>query len=176
MADELGTGEIVGPIDALRQIIAGCPSWQAWCETSDSAVGLAHTYRIGLPLPEKGANRDYRRDELEALRPFAIVDTSPFGENFNLTLYTEDGGYLERGNLLVIFEVPVPEADLLDEAAAKWNFLVKLGAFVSEMRAAMGQGLRITTFGIDESARTAVEDLETQGDRWIVLARVGYAV
>jgi hypothetical protein len=62
--------------ELLRVTLSNCPNWQALCGAPDGPVdqptALGRIYHEGLPKPS-GGGPVHTRDELIALRPYAVV-------------------------------------------------------------------------------------------------------
>jgi hypothetical protein len=79
-------GPISEPIEQFRALLAESPTWQAWIG-GDPGDADAHIYETAsLPY----SNMPYTRAQIEALRPFGIVNILP-SLGVELRLSTTDG-------------------------------------------------------------------------------------
>ena len=134
-------GTLVESMNALRTLLASTVAWQEWVgeftknEPTSAAVEAAreHIYLISLPRP-RDPNKGYQKDELEARRPFAVIDFPPPEAEDEEAFVAESagGGYFaHRGRLNLRFEADAI-ADL-DKGEAKLQFMTRLGLVLEDM-------------------------------------------
>jgi hypothetical protein len=62
---------VTGPAELLALSLAASTTWQAICGAADAGEARRRIYFEGLPLPED--RETHQRDELIALRPYALI-------------------------------------------------------------------------------------------------------
>ena len=132
------TGRISVNHELLRQHVADCPTWQAFVQATTKEQAANRIHIQTTPDPEDG--NAYRRDELEALRPFATVftaETDGFGAD--ATAAHGDGfSYTDSGRLKLTIEADIRTE--LSRADALIEFDNMLGTLLDEILARSGQG------------------------------------
>jgi hypothetical protein len=108
---------ILTSLTAARQMLAACHYWRRLAdgEPWTEAESLAHVHLDALPPPAAGG--EHTREELEALRPFAIVS---LGEDEAVHFDLDSSGNCcvgMGGSVDVYIELPVP-AELRDTPSA----------------------------------------------------------
>ncbi|MFZ5785121.1 MAG: hypothetical protein ACOY3Y_01655 [Acidobacteriota bacterium] len=107
----------------LRVMLADAPVFRAWCAAADQAEALAHVYHEGLPAPPDGV--EYSRDELESLRPYAVVFTAErAGFELLLSGIGETWDYNASGRLILRLRENCPEGfgdEPTSEAGLRWK-------------------------------------------------------
>lgn len=136
-----------GPIslsaEHLAAMLAAAPSWQTWTGAADAATARGRVHFDELPPNADG--RDYTREELIALRPFAIVGVTQF--------HRGRGGSpvaLDSGALVMIVEDNVPEEIAAHGQEVALRFLNNLGALIDDLHDLANAGMQAGYLLIDE--------------------------
>lgn len=178
------TGPISLPLENLKALLANCAAFRSWVGAADVAAARERIHLCGLPAPA-AVGGAYGLDELESLRPFAVIDEFAFEDNRPggdawVSQRVALGAFVESGRLLVRFEDDVPAEDARDIAAAKLALMNRIGALVTEMRDLGGGDSeylsihRITRHHPFERADES--QAGTQGDYWQVSYRVDWGI
>jgi hypothetical protein len=115
----------------LRLTVADCARFRTWAlNAPDQAAALARIYIDGLPLPPEGQDA-YTLEQMQALRPFAIVTTANQAGYSKGRIATAT--YAEVGKLAVAFEENVPANLARDIAAVERSFKNTLGTILDQM-------------------------------------------
>lgn len=104
------------PLSHLRRLVSECEAFQTWTGAADATEALEHIHLVELP-------------QGDLVRPFALIG---FGarwktEQRSVQLYTK------TGELFLMFEADVADADQASAADAIFGFMNPLGDVVSEM-------------------------------------------
>lgn len=123
----LDRGPIVLPLERLRDQFAACHFLRriATPDTPwDEATTLTHIHFAALPTPSSGP--DYKKAELEALRPFVLL-WNDVDDGYRM-VSTSTGGCCPSvgGRIIAQLEIAVP-ADLSDAASIEVYMLETLG-------------------------------------------------
>ena len=134
-------GTLVDSFDELARLLCDCPAWQAWAAGHDDVgkhaalVAAAHVHHVALPRPAD-VTKGYGKAELEALRPFVVIDfPPPEAEDEEAFVAAQAGGgfFAHRGRLNLRFEADVPAALRGDIAAAKLWMMERLGRVIEDV-------------------------------------------
>ena len=123
----------VGPIynaqEALRYLLAVCPTFREWTSTESRAAALARVHHFHLPWPSDGDS--YTRVELQALRPYAMVWTPPGG----FRMEKEDvSSFVDSGTLALRLVQTAPDNDENEpDDETNLTFLKTVGKIMREM-------------------------------------------
>lgn len=161
-----------GPIslarEYLRATLADVTAFRTWVGADTQALALARIHTTDLPPPE--TRNTYSREELEALRPYAIVHTSGYRTDF--TAIGSHHEYIDSGTLILRLQenVPVEIAGNDPEISERWENT--LGQIIDGLWGLAGSAAgysRITAIRMPESYIRAHKTLHaTQGDFVVV--------
>lgn len=162
----------------LRIALADCATFRTMVGAVDRATALDDIYHEALPPPAvKGS--EHTRGELEALRPYAIVFSSP--ENgFRRKMITHDTSR-ETGTLEVIIQADVDPADANDPAEVARKFKNNVGNIIDELFALSAQAgttdsyLVVDDIAVSGPFRIDPDKEETMGDVVMVEMTVLYS-
>ncbi len=138
------TGLLTLPLANLRTLLAASAAWQSWTGAGSPAAAAERIYLIGLfPLA-----RSFTLAELQAMRPFAVVDlwTPPGGyggEPWKSDRVAESA-YQDAGKLTLDLVDEVAPEDANDIATAKLRFLNDCGSVLSDMQNLSGTDAYLT--------------------------------
>jgi hypothetical protein len=171
------TGPISLAAENLRTLISICPAWQTWVGATEgdaaakAAIAKASIHILDVQTPDAGHREALEKDELEAARPWIIIDLSLAQDMSGRPgfSYKKHANHLliPEGDLLMVIEADVPEAYVADEASAKLDFLNKLGGVMADMASLAGDDGRINLTEIatiTEAIRSDNTQAGTQGD------------
>jgi len=162
--------------DLLRTTLGDCATWRTWVGASGASAQAQARARIhdeALPPPANGDQ--YGRDELRALRPYALIGTNRFGSistAASSSLEHDDSGEL---TLRLVWEIPDNIID--DHAAISREFLNGVGQIWDELLALAGQAgyLAISQIDMPEPWQRNEQDAaETEGNEATVDLVVGW--
>ncbi|MEM9588513.1 MAG: hypothetical protein AAGA03_14610 [Planctomycetota bacterium] len=163
--------------DSLRELIADCHAWQNWQgNTWTREQALAHLYHDALPPPPP-KQEAYTIQQLEKLRPFAIISTQAF-DGYQVDIDAEFD-FRASGSLHLCIEQDRP-ADLdKDPAEVDRQAKENIGKLIySDDPATPGivnlaqNRMRLTRISVSGPLLPDPEELKEYGDRcqWIQLA------
>lgn len=159
----------------LRRTLAACAAFRTWCGVDTAEEALARVYVDDLPADERGlAARS--REQLTALRPFALIDT---GKQSGYTRgRVGTGTYVEAGTLAIVLEENVPEELAGDTANLARRFKNVLGNVIDELLAlAYGAGyLAIDMLTLHGPVRCTTDDVAGEGDHQFAALEVRHGV
>lgn len=123
----------------LAVSVADCASFRAWVKAGDREAALASIYHEGLPKPPEG-QQAYTREDLVALRPFALVWTET-KNGFGLTLssFGSHAEYAAAGRLHLQLCQNCPDR-LGDDPTSETNLAFRnfAGALLDELATLSG--------------------------------------
>lgn len=106
---------MVAAVEKIRQAIDDCHHWDG------------QTYVDALPAPPSG--QVYTADELNALRPFALISQAR-GDGWEVNAKHVGGAcHISHGHVLVSFELPIPE-DVTDATSLGLHVLTTVGRLI----------------------------------------------
>lgn len=122
------TGSVMLAAEHLRTTLADVGDFRTWARVTDRSGALQRIHRVGLPAPQK-PHEQYSLEELQALRPVAIVYTAPTdGFTFEQAATSaERFEFDESGNLVIELEQNVPPEIAHDLAEVDAQFLNSVG-------------------------------------------------
>jgi hypothetical protein len=141
-----------GPIalakSTLRTMLSNCHAFQNWDGLSMSAALAAdRIYYDALPPPLNNA-AEYTRDELIALRPFALIyKTVERGITFRHASSGSRFGHLPSGRLVVELHRNVPIDEQHDPGAADRSFENMVGLLISSSNANQPGLVELSAYG-----------------------------
>lgn len=165
----MATGAIRAAEENLRITLADCATFRGMVGATDRTQALARIHLYALPTPDNDAT--HALDELQGLRPFAIVGT--VRERGYVSRWTATETYEESGRLWLALERNTPAADLNSPSARLTGFLDLIGAIEGELRSLSNQAgavdsyLRIESFTLAGFGLSDEEERETMGDHEI---------
>ena len=110
MTATLPDGPLVHSLDLFRKLIADCYWWRRLLDENnpwDETTAMQHTHIDALPQPPNGV---YTSTELEALRPFAIVQNA-MSDGLEIVTRAQNGCCsLGAGHVEIGLWISVPEA------------------------------------------------------------------
>jgi hypothetical protein len=165
-------GIIRGVQETLRNTLADCYQWQHWQGNNFSrSQALARIYVNALPPPPNGSPT-HSLEQLNILRPFALVYTDPDG-GFVVNREAVAGGFCAQGKLVVCIEQQIPDSILNDVAAVDDAMLEDLELLISSGNAEEPGLVELADLGgyliphriaITGPVRTDFEDLADLGE------------
>jgi hypothetical protein len=155
-----------GPItlceEHLREHVAACPGFRKWLgvQTVGQALDKIYVDAIPAPLNDDGA---YSRDDLIALRPYALIETRTEQGFTQARVATEV--FIEMGRLMIAFEQNYLEELHNQPSQIEREFKNALGVILREMLARAYQPgfMAIDTITLDGPYRTTKEMAESEG-------------
>lgn len=154
------TGPLSGPLEHARTLLANCPTWQAWTATANPSAAAAKVHLVGQEAPSGG----WTKANLQAARPWAIIDLDPGTEAFKATAFNRH----RSGRILVGFEREIPAEYASSYPDAQIDFQNGLGAIVQEMFGLVtgdGAYLRVKNITLVEGPTMLDDDaIETLGN------------
>ncbi len=150
----------------LRVSLADCATFRAWVgATGDDAQQQARDriHDEGLPEPPLGVV--YSLEEIQALRPHAIISTLSFRSEHDSS--GSGFGFAHSGILVLRLEQDVPTDIANDMAEIGRRFTNLVGAIWDELEALSGGGGYLAIESIDMGepfGRSAEQDAESIGD------------
>lgn len=159
----------------LARTLAACARFQTWCGVANETAALARIHFDALPVPENQRSV-LSRDQIEGLRPFALIGTNPQGGYSRGRVATET--YAEAGSLTIVLEENVPERLAHDDAAAARAFKNMLGVILGELLALAYEPtyLAIDQVTLQGPLRCHPDDVVGQGDHQFAGLAVSYGV
>lgn len=161
--------EIVGSImlaqEAARRTLAACASWQAAVGTDNAETAINRIYHDALPPAASG--EEYTREELEGLRPFALVWTDSEGGFTKPAIGAGTGrAFGERGRIVIRIEAGIPEEIAHNPAKIEIRFKNLIGCILDELGdlARRENFLDIESMTLTGPMRSDADAVETQGD------------
>ena len=171
---DTASGPIATAKSLLRAMLSGCYAFQNLDGVSRSAsVLLDRIYLDALP-PPRGQAADYTREQLEDLRPYAIV-YMPEERGFE-TWHTSGGGrqgFTPRGVLRIILFRAVPEDEQDDPGSADRSFENAVGSIIQSgvtnqpglvELSGTSTYLQLGWIGLDSIERSHPNQYPTEGD------------
>lgn len=161
----------------LVLLLAACPTFQVMVSAADADQALVAIHHDEVTAPD---GTEYTLDELQTLRPFAVVWTSPEGGGYQMQKTASGVGshFMESGELILTLEDDVPEEIKDHPAEVSRRFLNNVGQIVREMADRAGDDyLNVNRMAILNGPRRAHEDIvPTEGDFQIVTLSIGWGV
>ena len=145
-------GILTGPLTALRDLLAGCPAFQAWVGATDAAAARARIHLLEtspdppLPLALIDVGDGFERERV------SLTDGRPFAQRGTLTLYLQEAVAAEA-----------------DEATAALGVCRRLGQVWDELERRSGGPGGLTITGISLLAaptRVPSERRDVTGDTY----------
>ena len=127
MSLETAAGGISMAEHLLAQAIANCTQFQVDTGVVDATEALTHVYFDAVTPPENRGS--YSADELTDLRPLCIVATHPTENGYSWGRIGAEA-WDDSGNLLLIFQYPVPAGMEDDNQALFRWFKNRLGNII----------------------------------------------
>jgi hypothetical protein len=123
-----------GPIssieDLLSTTLATCTEFQTLCGVTTVAAAQAKIHFDALPPPDNDAD-SYTKVELQALRPFAIINTEPqAGFRWFVSGKGTTWTFQQHGMVTVEIETNIDSGDLCDPAEYMRKFKNTIGQIV----------------------------------------------
>lgn len=151
-------------MDALRTLISESLTFRTWVNKATPTLAKADIHVVGLPDPAKSSG--YGLQEIQALRPFALLGFPAAGGGLTAQRIG-DGTQLtfnEFGRILMAFEDDIDPADSHEDAAFK--FLNNVGGIINDMVALAGVngGFWAQAFEMVGLWRSDPDDRSTAGD------------
>lgn len=160
----------------LRLTVADCARFRTWAlNAPDQAAALSRIYIDGIP--DHPIDQDaYTLEQMQALRPFAIVTTANQNGFSKGRIATET--YAELGRLAVAFEENVPANVARDVAALERTFKNTLGVILNEMLALAYQPgyLAIDLITFHGPLRCSRDVAVAEGDHHFAYFEIQYGV
>lgn len=130
------TGPLSLPLANLRTLVAACPAFQSWVGAADPGAAEERIHLVDFEPP---AGRNYTVEELDTLRPYAVVDEFAFpddrpGGDAWVSVRHGSGAFVDAGKLLLRFCGNVPPEDEANPAEARLAFMNAVGAVVREIQ------------------------------------------
>ena len=160
------SGGITKAEERIRDMLAGCKTFQTWTGESDAAGAKTHIYYDAVPLPnmkDDSTSLAY----LVSLRPFALIWTSETsGYAYNELM----GG---SGIIHIRFEGNTPPATSTDWEECDRLFKIKIGNIIQSTDSSnpglaelskTGTYTQITSITLDALYRSDEEEWPTYGD------------
>ena len=187
MAETAPSGPMSLAKQRLRVLLANSSTWQTWTGTANATAALETIY-INALAPPPNKNK-YTLAQLEALRPFAIVETSESG-GFKKDAIAGGIGFVfdESGQIVLSIEANTAEGDVDDPSEAMIKFENNLGNVISEMATLAGTTgtinvdsnpnyLNVNEISVEMGPMRSVEDVKnTEGDFHFAVAIIGWGV
>jgi hypothetical protein len=166
--------------DYLAQSLANSAQWQTDTDSADAAEALTHIYFTSLPPSDDGDT--FSREELDELRPFAIISTVPMRGGYSWRRIGAEA-WDDSGQLMLTFEYNVPDSMADDNQAIvrwfenRWGKVLRgsSGASLTEL-AHQGGYLAINQIDLDLQGRANEKFYETQGDFMLASFTVSWGV
>jgi hypothetical protein len=117
--------------DTLATVLAACPTFQSWTASGNAAAAARRIYHDALPPPEDPDTGEYTRDELRALRPYAIVAMEE-QQGFTRTKAAV-GTWSESGQLALFLIQDLPLQYARDFSAAERAWKTTIGKILDEL-------------------------------------------
>lgn len=162
-------GPLSLPLGHLRTLVAASGAFQSWTETSDADAAKERIFLVGPP-PEAA---EYTLQELQALRPFAVVDLWTPRQGYGGQPYrTEREGhnaFQEAGKLTLDLIDDVIDEEAGDFASSKIRFLNRVGGVISDLVATQGQDVYLSVHAIELYQGPILSDeekVDEQGRFW----------
>ncbi|MBI9016892.1 MAG: hypothetical protein JEZ07_06480 [Phycisphaerae bacterium] len=141
--DPASEGLFIAPMEALKNMLAGCPSFRQWCgaTTGTSEENL----QVAL-------NKISEIHDKTLARPYAYMT---FGDDYNAEVNA--GGsrnyFAENGNVLLCFEADIAPAHINDDYASGKAFLGAggIGTIITELMSLAGLGGYLNITGITQT-------------------------
>ena len=166
-------GALITALNEVRTLLSKCYWWQNADPSNvrNETEALAAIYVDALPKNPTG-EATYSKEELAALRPYAIVERSP-GDGFHAIAQSSAGCHNYRGHHVLTLRISTPD-DLVDDEHALGLYvedlidkIIKTGD--SEKPGLLDLGvppdrLMIRELKADVYFRVAEEDREEHGD------------
>lgn len=170
------SGRIALVLENMRSLLAVSATFQTLRNAANATDAKVGIHLVSLPEPVDG--HVYTLEELQAYRPFALIDFPDDGESFNSSRIAETA-YQDSGRLVMMLEAEVPDALAKRPADAKIWFLNQVGAILTEMMAYSGDAgyLTVHTFRILRGPERSRDDvLSAEGDFFQVLLEIEWGV
>lgn len=136
----------------LRAMLSECAAFQTWVSAANATEALASIYYEGLPDPAD-KNVGYTRDELESVRPYAVIfldEEEGFLKSHIATGSSYD--FEDHGRLKLRLEQDAPD-DVGDEPNSDANLRWKnvIGQIIDDLCGLAGTAgnLAFTEIGVD---------------------------
>jgi hypothetical protein len=155
-----------GPItlceEHLRAHLAACPGFRKWLDVQTVNQALDKIYIDAIPAPQNDSGK-YEREDIIALRPYALIETRTEQGFTQARVGTE--AFIEMGRLMIAFEQNYLEEMHNQPAQIEREFKNALGVIWREMleRAYMPGFMAIDTITLDGPYRTTKELAESEG-------------
>lgn len=115
----------------LKATLAGCARFREWAlNAPDATAAGLRVYIDDLPDPPGDAD-SYSAEQLQGLRPFAIIRTDGRGGYSKAKVATL--GYAEAGKLQIWFEENVTQSDASDVMLLERKFKNTLGVILDQL-------------------------------------------
>lgn len=152
--------------DLAIATLANCEAFQLLVGRPDAARAKQRIFSDVLPVPE-GA--EWTADELDAIRPFALVHTT---EDITGFVYERiaTGCWNASGRITIKIERSLRDSDTAAQADAR--FKREVAEIIKQFAAQRETGDRLMSrrFNVEGPYRIAHEDLEEQGDhQWMMI-------
>ena len=163
-------------MDSLRTLISESATFRTWVNKATPALAKADIHLVGLPDPAKSSG--YELDEIQDLRPFALLGFPAAGGGLTASRIG-DGTQLtfnESGLLMMAFVDNIDPADSHEDAAFK--FLNNVGGTFNDMVALAGSNgfLWASTLEMVEVWRSDPDDRSTMGDFYWASINVSWGI
>lgn len=157
------TGSLSLSKENLRITLADCATFRTWVGATTAAQALNRIHHEGLPPRTSG--EEYTIEELNALRPYALLSTESFGSRHEAASTSFD--YRDSGTIRcrLVQEVPQEIADDHGEIGRRFDNVV--GGIMDDLAALSGQGGYLAIEGMDMPepwTRTEDNRQATDGD------------
>ncbi len=151
--------------------LADTAAFRALVGATSQGQALKRIHHCGLPRPAD--RQSYTVEELEALRPFAILFTNPeAGYTKSADAITESFDYADSGRILIDLEVDVPAEIAPDDGEVMSRAENVIGQILDDLAGLCGKDgyLAAVTLALVEGPyRSPLEEGEAQGDYWSAL-------
>lgn len=171
---DTATGPIATAKGLLRTMLSNCYAFQTLDGVSRSSSELLERIYLDALPPPRGQDADYTREQLEDLRPYAIV-YMPEERGFE-TWHTSSGGrqgFTPRGVLRIILFRDVPADEQDDPGAADRSFENAVGSIIQSgvtnqpglvELSGTSTYLQLGWIGLDSIERSHPNQYPTEGD------------
>ncbi len=172
---EPAVGGIALAEENLRLHLANCPRFRSWANagTVQQAINRIHIDALPSPADDKA---NYSKEEMLALRPFALLATIPKEGYSRVRVATET--YIEIGELGIALEQNVPDDLAQAHANVERIFKNHLGVIINELLGLAYQGgfLAIDAITLHGPFRADPEVVQGEGDFQFAALQIKYGV
>ncbi len=165
---------------SVRNLVACCPSWQAWtgvdqlAEELRFAAALQRVHLYAFPPPATPP-LGYELSELESIRPAAVITTKPpsvVARSLEIYVRTRNAtsSFVEMYTNYIYLQADVPNAYRDNPSDAYIDFTNRIGSLVDDMVELEGADLPEpvpyvqSVAMVTDVARIASDHNQTQGD------------